>query len=283
MNEVIRAAAVNWEIAPVTGWGDFEQRFLDVVAHAEAELVVLPEYTYFELLTRADIPEDKVLAELLPLADDYTALAQRAAHTYGCTIVAGSIFQSRPEGITNATPIVTPDGKMHWQPKVRLTQYEKDMWHLAPGTGLETGLNPIGVTICYDVEFPEATRLLAEHGTLILCVPSWTETSQSALRVRWSAQGRAVENQQFVIHSTLRGQLGREPLPFTHGTSAIIAPPVDPFVEPILNESGPGMSYARADLDLTRLLQARQGDDVRNWADRHPLVWEVLPPSSPSD
>ncbi len=283
MNEVIRAAAVNWEIAPVSGWAAFEARFLDVVARAEAELVVLPEYTYFELLTRADIAENQVLSELLPLADDYTALAQRAAQTYGCTLVAGSIFQARPEGIRNATPIAMPDGRIAWQPKVRLTQYERDMWHLAPGAGLETGLNPLGVTICYDVEFPEATRLLAEHGTLILCVPSWTETSQSALRVRWSAQGRAVENQQFVIHSTLRGQLGREPLPFTHGTSAIIAPPVDPFVEPILNESGPGMGYARADLDLTRLLQARQGDDVRNWADRHPLVWEALRPSSPSN
>ena len=55
MNQVIRAAAVNWEIAPVSGWGDFEKRFLDVVARAEADLVVLPEYTYFELLTRISI------------------------------------------------------------------------------------------------------------------------------------------------------------------------------------------------------------------------------------
>ena len=56
----------------------------------------------------------------------------------------------------------------------------------------------IGVLICYDVEFPEAARYLADLGAEILFVPFCTDTRQSYLRVRYCAHARAIENQVYV-------------------------------------------------------------------------------------
>ncbi len=53
----------------------------------------------------------------------------------------------------------------------------------------------VATLVCYDAEFPEATRVLAEAGTETLFVPSCTDDRQGDCRVRYCAQARAIENQ----------------------------------------------------------------------------------------
>jgi len=55
-----------------------------------------------------------------------------------------------------------------------------------------------GILICYDIEFPEVARVLAEAGAEILFVPSCTDGREGFCRVRYCAQARAIENQVYV-------------------------------------------------------------------------------------
>ncbi|RYG45024.1 hypothetical protein EON79_13610, partial [bacterium] len=112
----------------------------------------------------------------------------------------------------------------------------------------------------------------------ILAVPSWTETQRGFQRVRWSCQARAVEHQTFVIHASLVGGFGYEPVPDSVGSSAIIAPSVEPFpVEAILAQSPYNEeSLIVADLDMAMLDEARLRGEVRNWEDRDRGTWTVV-------
>ena len=56
----------------------------------------------------------------------------------------------------------------------------------------ETDCGPVGVLICYDVEFPELARLAALQGAQIILVPFWTDTKNAYQRVRYCSQARAI-------------------------------------------------------------------------------------------
>jgi predicted amidohydrolase len=162
------------------------------------------------------------------------------------------------------------------QEKVKLTTYEREVWKIAPGRGLSTLPDQqTSVLICYDSEFPEAGRALAERGVLLFCVPAFTETMHGFHRVRHSCHARAIENQVFVVHSSLVGSLGREPVPNAVGSSAILAPSFEPFpangvlAETTMNEE----EIAVAKLDFNALRKAREEGDVRNWHDRDAEWW----------
>ncbi len=111
----------------------------------------------------------------------------------------------------------------------------------------------------------------------IQCVPAYTETKHGFHRVRWCCHARTVENQIFVAHSSLVGDLGREPVLKTFGSSAVLCPPLHQFpesgvlAETEMNEEG----IAITDLDLDLLEEARATGDVRNWHDRHSSSWEL--------
>src|SRR3569832_94081 len=127
------------------------------------------------------------------------------------------------------------------------------MWQRVPGQNLiRMHDSRLGVTICYDSEFPESGRALAEEGVLVQCVPAFTETQRGFQRVRWSCRARAIENQNFVVHASLVGSLGREPAPSTYGSSAILTPSIEPFpIEAVLAETELGEEgVIVADLDL---------------------------------
>ena len=152
-------------------------------------------------------------------------------------------------------------------------------WNLGGASGLRVSSSgQIGVTICYDCEFPESGRALAEAGVLIQCVPAFTETQHGFQRVRWCAQARATENQVMVIHASLVGSLGAEPVLTTYGSSAILTPSIAPFpmsailAETELNCEG----IAKVDVDLDWLATSRSRGDVRNWNDRHVSDWKLM-------
>jgi predicted amidohydrolase len=97
--------------------------------------------------------------------------------------------------------------------------------------------------------------------------------------VRWSSLARAIENQVFVIHSSLVGDIGKEPIPESYGTSAIIAPSIAPFpmeailVESKLNED----DVVVAGCDIDALYASRNEGEVTNWQDRDSSSWNLLP------
>jgi predicted amidohydrolase len=277
----LRVAAVNWKIRPAKRDSSYFGHFYDLVSHAHdegAELVVFPELHVLEMLPIAPKLKEKDGAKYLAqYAEAVEGWISRISTSSGMVIVGGSHFKTTEEGIKNVCAIGIPGEGVVLAEKNNLTAYEKSMWNMVGGKGLMKLASGIGVTICYDSEFPEAGRALAETGVLLQCVPSWTETQRGFQRVRWSCLARAIENQNYVVHSSLVGDLGREPVPTSFGSSAIIAPSIEPFPteavlrETPLNEEG----IVMIDLDFDRLAEARTKGEVANWEDRSSGDWTV--------
>ncbi|MBS1714820.1 MAG: hypothetical protein JST30_10840 [Armatimonadetes bacterium] len=279
----MRVAAVTWSVEPTGDLAKFHahaERLVDRCAGAD--LIVLPELPCLELLGgRPDLEQKDIAGYLADFAPETVRFFGALAADRHCTIVGGTLFVRTPEGIENRAIVAFPDGSVTWDlPKVVLTRFEDDDWGLVPGRGLRTLPDPrLGVTVCYDSEFPASGRALAESGVLVQAVPAYTETAHGFRRVRTSCRARAVENQVFVVHASLVGSLGREPVVSAVGSSAVLTPPVGPFPDDaVLAETPHGVEAVTvADLDFEVLLASRESGDVRNWHDRDRGDWSVRP------
>jgi predicted amidohydrolase len=277
---IYKVAVVNWKLRPISGDGDFFAHLFDFVNEAHtsgANVLVLPELFVLELIQLEpevkEVDGPKYLAQYGEVLEEWL---QRISESSGMIIVGGSHFKTSPRGILNVCAVAHPQLGIALTEKNNLTNYEQEIWGLGRGSGLaKLPETRIGVTICYDCEFPESGRALAENGVLLQCVPAYTETEYGFHRVRFCSHARAIENQVFVAHSSLVGNVGREPVPSTYGSSALLSPTIDPFptngilAETQMNEEG----LAIADLDFDQLLEARQLGDVRNWHDRSNSDW----------
>jgi nitrilase len=116
---------------------------------------------------------------------------------------------------------------------------------------VDTPVGMLGLSVCYDLRFPELYRRLAAAGAEVLCVPS--AFTQATGRAHWEVllRARAIENQCFVIAP---GQEGEHPGGRRTWGHSLIA---DPWGEVLaLCETGEGM--ACAELSREKLLQVRQ-------------------------
>lgn len=96
-------------------------------------------------------------------------------------------------GLYNVGFLIRRDGTDEMYEKIHVTPDEVKCWGLNGGNAIrtfDTDCGKIGVVICYDVEFPELTRLLAAQGMQILFVPFMTDTQNAYARVRICAQAR---------------------------------------------------------------------------------------------
>ena len=278
----VRVAAVNWKLRPIRSDGQFWNHAYEFIERANddgAQLVVMPELFSLELLFLEPKLRDRDCPRYLAQYwDDAIKWLGRMAQNSGMAIVGGSHFHLTDDGFKNISPIVFPDGQVFLQEKNKLTVYERSDWDILAGHGVQPLPGRLGVSVCYDCEFPEGPRRLAEDGMLIHAVPAWTETRRGFQRVRWSSLARAIENQVFVIHSSLVGDIGKEPIPESYGTSAIIAPSIAPFpMEAVLAESKLNEDdVIIAGLDIDALYASRNEGEVTNWHDRDASTWELL-------
>lgn len=271
-----RAAVVSWAITPCPDLDTFLEHMTRLVREAHAlgaDLVVMPECIDLERLNYA--PANLPAAEMAAwLAQDLAAVERhirQLSQAYQLTLVGGTHLVMAEAGPQNHA-LIGVHGRAYRQPKVTLTQFESVEWGIQPGKGVRPIPTdpPLGVAVCYDIEFPACAETLTEAGSLALAVPAFTETIRGFQRVRWCAQARATERQVFVLHASLVGSLNQEPVPTTYGSSAILTPSVVPFPPAAILAETPmnQEAVAVADLDWESLLAARESDDVRNWHDR---------------
>jgi len=258
-------------------------------AAAGARLVALPE-TWAYKGGRRGIRES---AEAVDGASN-AALAKLAAR-HGIFVLAGSIYEpsAAPGRVYNTSALFGPDGglrtvyrKIHLfdvtagttvyresddvEPGAELVTAEIDPGEAAPGRPAEAPALAapvtLGLTICYDLRFPELYRSLALRGAQILCVPSAFTTYTGAAHWEVLLRARAVENGCFVVAP---GQVG-EHLPgrdcFGH---SII---VDPWGA-VLAEVQDGVGFCVADLDLGRVAEVRA--QIPSLHNRRPDVYEL--------
>jgi predicted amidohydrolase len=225
------------------------ERLLREAAGLGARLAVLPEK--WNLLCE---PE-RMAAAAEPLDGPSTSWARRLARELGIDLVAGSIVE-RVEGERgfNTSVHVGPDGevrgvyrKLHlFDVEVGGTVYrESDAEQ--PGdeivvSELEGGAG-LGMSVCYDLRFPELYRILALRGARVLAVPS--AFTLATTRDHWEPllRARAIENQAFVVAAN---QVGAHPPGHESGGRSTI---VDPWGV-VLARAPDGEAAIVADLDF---------------------------------
>lgn len=259
--------------------------WISEAANNGAALLVFPEYGSMELVslldekTRNDL--NASVEGLMAFWDNYERLHERLARTYKVYILAASF----PKDGKNVAAFFGPDGKIGEQAKQIMTRFEREEWNIASGKedGLhifDTALGPIGVAICYDVEFPLVVRTLAENGALLILVPSCTDTVAGYYRVRIGAQSRALENQCYVALCPVVGDAPWSPATDVNiGAAGLYGPPDvgfpdnGIFIEGEMNKAG----WVYSEISLSRVDSVRRHGRVLNY--KH---WDEqsLPPES---
>ncbi len=181
----------------------------------------------------------------------------------------------------NAGYLCKRDGTVERYEKIHVTPDEAKVWGMQGGNQLkvfDTDCGKVGVLICYDSEFPELSRLLADDGMDILFVPFLTDTQNGFSRVRNCAQARAIENECYVA---IAGSVGN--LPNVHNmdiqfAQSMVFTPCD-FAFPtngIKAEATPNTEMILiVDVDVDLLRELHQLGSVRNLKDRRKDVFEL--------
>ena len=236
-----------------------------------AELVVLPE-KWTVLGTTDDL-----LAGAEPLDGPSVRWARETARGLSIDLVAGSIVE-RLEGsdrLANTCVHVGPDGEVRAvYRKIHMFDVEVDGREYLeseleqPGdevvlSATASGV-PLGLSVCYDIRFPELYRILAVRGALVLTVPA--AFTLATTRDHWEIllRARAIENQAFVVAAN---QIGAHPGGYRSGGRSMI---VDPWGL-VLAQAPDGEGHVVADLDLDRQREVRR--TLPSLANRRPTAY----------
>ena len=203
--------------------------------------------------------------------------ARETARELGVDLVAGSIPELRDgrEKLSNTSVHIGPDGeikgvyrKIHmFDVVVGGQEYRESESEEAGGEIVlseTTGHVPLGMTVCYDLRFPELYRILAVRGARIITIPAaFTKITGQA---HWEIliRARAIENQAFVVAAD---QIGRSPGDHDSFGGSII---VDPWGE-VLAKAPDEETFIAADLDLARQEEIRE--QLPSLANRIPTAY----------
>ena len=249
------------------------ERLVRAAAADGAELVALPEK--WNLLAAGE----ELLAGAEPLDGPTLSAARGWAGELGIHLLAGSLSERGPEKAFNTSVLIGPEGadlavyrKIHmFDVDVGGVAY-RESEHEEPGAEIVTasiGELSVGLTVCYDLRFPELYRILAVRGARVLTVPSAFTLATG--RDHWEVllRARAIENQVFVLAPN---QVGEAPPRFSsYGRSVI----VDPWGV-VLAAAPDEECFVAADLDLGA--QDRVRESLPALANRRPeaYAWPQL-------
>jgi omega-amidase len=244
MRRTVKASLIQFEPKPLdaTGNGKRMCEYAEREAAAGADLIVFPELSntgYIEpvaaglpildgrLDTSAYARELHEASATLagPLVEKLRAIAER----YRTHIVSGLALRSaeRPGLLHNASALVGPDGLIGVYEKVHLWHCEK--LYFAGGRRIdafETSFGKLGMQICYDIRFPEITRLLSLKGATIITSVWASPYPEGALPkdpdiFKHRAYTRAIENGVFFLSCNRVGRQGGHRF---LGRSLVVAP-----------------------------------------------------------
>ena len=227
------------------------------------------------------LSEPQAIRELAKYTHEVVQQFSKLAISYNINIITGSMPEIQNDRLFNVGYLCHRDGRIESFEKIHVTPDEAKIWGMEGGNHLQvfdTDCGKIGILICYDVEFPELSRLLANEGMDILFVPFLTDTQNGYSRVRHCAQARAIENECYVA---IAGSVGN--LPNVHNmdiqySQSMVFTPCD-FAFPsngIKAEATPNTEMILiADVDITLLRELNQYGSVRNLKDRRTDIYDL--------
>lgn len=277
-------AAAQYPIEALADWAAYETkltRWVEAAAEGGAALAVFPEYGAMELTsldpeTMGDLAGS--LASVSALLPQVDALHAALAARHGLHILAASApCAVGGRAYVNRARLFTPGGKVGVQDKLVMTRFEREEWHVSASAPLrlfQTSLGKIGITICYDSEFPLLARAQVEAGMELLLVPSCTDSLHGYWRVRLGAQARALEGQCYAVQSPTVGEAAWSPaVDINRGAAAIYGPPDRGMPENGVLAIGEtdAAQWVFAEVDLARVAELRADGGVlnaRHWAEQ---------------
>ena len=244
---------------------------IDRAAATGARLVALPEV--WPYLGPDDVSRDQ--AETIP-GPISGALSQRARR-HGIYIHGGSIYEKRPgdPGMYNTTVVIDPTGeiiahysKIHMYDVVLdgIAEYQESAT-VTPGnetTITEIDGIPVGLTICYDLRFPELFRILALKGAQAIVLPAAFTLMTGKDHWETLIRARAIEKDLYMIAPAQWGT--HPPGKWCYGRSMV----VDPWGT-VVTTAPDGVGIAYATIDPSRVAAVRR--QIPSLANRRPEAY----------
>lgn len=283
---VVRVGAVQWQMRQVESVEDVllqVEYFIDALSSYKSDIAVFPEFFNAALmgLCLDQTKQTETIRFLASFTERFRNEISQLAVSYNINVVTGSMPLIDGDELFNVSYLCRRDGTVAMQRKIHVTPHERKDWVIQGGDALEvidTDAGRVGILICYDIEFPELGRLLAEQNLDIIIVPFWTDTKNGYLRVRNCAQARAIENECYVVICGSCGNLPQvESLDVQYAQTAVFSPSDFSFPhDALMAESTPNTEMLIfADLDLDKLKLVRNEGSVNNLKDRRSDLYEV--------
>lgn len=283
--KVVRLGLIQWQMRPYNGIDElFEQIefFVDAVSGYKSDFALFPEFFNAPLMAKYNhLSEAEAIRKLAEFTDEIRERFSKLAISYNVNIITGSMPKMDGPKLYNVGFLCRRDGTFEEYTKMHVTPDEAKYWGLTGGDTIkvyETDCGPIGVLICYDVEFPELPRILANDGMNILFVPFLTDTQNGYSRVRYCARARAIENECYVAIAGSVGNLPKVENMDIQFAQSVVFTPCD-FAFPttgIKAEATPNTEMILvADVDLDLLWTLHNKGAVRNLKDRRTDVYDI--------
>ncbi|MEX2456974.1 MAG: carbon-nitrogen hydrolase family protein, partial [Balneolaceae bacterium] len=283
---VVRMGLVQWQMRPYKTFEDLTEQieyFVDSVSGYEADFILFPEYINAPLMAEFNhLSEADAIRQLATYTDRMRDVFAEFAISYNINIITGSMPEVRDESLYNVGHLCKRNGEIEKYEKIHATPDEIKVWGMSGGNRIQvfdTDAGKVGVLICYDVEFPELSRLLADQDMDILFVPFMTDTQNGYSRVRNCAMARAIENECYVAVAGSVGNLPRvHNMDIQYGQSVVFTPCDFAFpTNGIKAEATPNtemMLIVDVDLDLLKELHLK--GSVRTLKDRRKDLYDVV-------
>ncbi len=281
----VRVCAIQYQMRSINSFEDFArdcEYFVDVASDYRCDIVLFPEMLTMQLLSfLPNRSPGTAIRQLHQFTPKYEELFTKLAIQYNINIIGGSHFVVENDNLYNISYLFERNGRIGKQYKIHITPHEKKWWGVKPGNSVEvfdTDIGKISIMICYDVEFPELSRIAVSRGAQILFVPFNTDERRGYLRVRYCSQARAIENQVYVVIAGSVGNLPEvENLDIHFAQSAIFTPSDVEFHREGIATEAPLNSETLIfqDLDLNLLMRNREYGSVQTWKDRRKDLYKV--------
>ncbi|WP_159947647.1 carbon-nitrogen hydrolase family protein [Polaribacter septentrionalilitoris] len=282
---VVRLGLIQWQMRLYKDLAELMQQaeyFVDAVSAYRADFALFPEFFNAPLMAEHNhLPESQAIRELAAYTPVIVQKFSELAITYNINIITGSVPEIKDGLLYNVGYICKRDGTTDRYEKLHVTPDEAKVWGMQGGHQLktfDTDCGKIGVLICYDAEFPELSRILADECMDILFIPFLTDTQNGYSRVRHCAQARAIENECYVA---IAGSVGNLPkvnnMDIQYAQSMVFTPCDFSFpANGIKAEATTNTEMILiADVDLDLLKDLNQFGSVRNLKDRRTDIFEV--------
>jgi predicted amidohydrolase len=233
---VLRLGLVQWQMRIYKSIEELYEQieyFVDAVSAYRSDFVLFPELFNAPLMAEYNhLSEGGSHPENCRANRNHRQKFSTLAVHYNVNIITGSLPSIREDGLYNVGYLCRRNGSYEQYEKLHITPDEAKSWGMRGGSKLQTfdtDCGKIGILICYDVEFPELSRLLAAQKMEVLFVPFLTDSQNGYARVRHCAQARAIENECYVA---IAGSVGNCPRCTTWTSSTRSQPCLPPVILP---------------------------------------------------